>query len=525
MPNTHTKSVYPNSLNALLPFNKTEGQIQAKPRTQTSSSLLLLFGVVLVFVLALLWGALTAESFPLERVPYQVILFTLCSAPYFLLRRNDALRLIAFFMLFYYAIFGAAEFVYFFAPSKYVLFESSKFIVKSFQSDILIIMGAVSLLAGSLLSTFLLKKKSAGWFSLEWKPKAAFWMALCCWVTGFIALIIVQIVYEALGRTVGFESHLISNASHLSLLGGIIFIYLALKEDRRPVLWLALGLVIACEYILGFVGNTKEISYRLPILLVLAGFFLRGSFNARLIVLIVVSFILYQGLFTAYRDNVLQVRRQSVLQAIESKESAKEIVLKAAGREKAFLLKSACIALDRVDCRKYIDMITKDVGNRVPYQDGETILALLYTFVPKMFWEDKPDLALGKMMNRVFRVSPSPYNWVPSTQLGELYWNYGLTGGLVGMFIIGVLLAVIGRYCALGSNPTVGKFLVVLTAAYLIGLRFEDCIAVDYSKLFRMCFFVFVFDRMMRFLGATTHPSRPPANAPSLVMDRSGRAS
>jgi hypothetical protein len=410
-------------------------------------------------------------------------------------------------MLFYYVIFGAAEFVYFFVPGKYVIYEASRFIAKSFLSDILIVMGAVSLLAGSLLTTFLLPKKGAGWFSREWKPTATYWMGICCWSVGFLALIIVQVFYEAMGRTVGIESHLISNATYLCLLGGIMLVYLTQREGKQPMLWVSLGLVIACEYIFGFVGNTKEVSYRLPVLLFAASFFLRGSFNTRLIVLIVLSFILYQGLFTAYRDNVLQVRRQSTLQAIESPESSKAIVLKAVGREKALLVKSACIALDRVDARKYVDIITANVGNGVPYQDGATILAFFYTFVPKMFWMDKPELALGQLMNRTFRLSASSNTFVPTTQLGELYWNYGFTGGLVGMFIIGMLLAVIGRYCALGSNPTVGKFLVVLVAAYMIGLRFEDGIAADYSKLIRLSFLVFILDRVMRVLGATTRPA------------------
>ncbi len=469
----------------------------------------MLVGVVFLFVLALLWRALTVESFPLDRVPYQVILFTLCSAPYFLLRRNPSMRLVAFFMLFYYAIFGAAEFVYFFAPSEYVLFDASKFIEKSFLSDVLIAIGALSLLAGSLLTAFLLKGKRAAWFSLEWKPTATYWMGICCWSVGILALIIVQVFYEGVERTAGIGSHLISNATFLCLLGGIMLIYQTLREGKRPLLWLSLGLIMACEYIFGFVGNSKEISYRLPVLLVTASFFYRGSFNMRLIVPIVLSFILYQGLFTAYRENVLQVHRQSILQAIESGESSKAIVLKAVHREKSLLVKSTSLALDRVDCRKYVDIITANVGEGVPYQDGATILAFLYTFVPKMFWEDKPELALGQLMNKTFRLSASSKTFVPTTQLGELYWNYGLTGGLVGMFLIGMLLAVIGRYCALGSNATVGKFLVVLVAAYLIGLRFEDAIAADYSRLIRMSFIVFVFDRMMRVLGAT----KPPATA------------
>ena len=463
-----------------------------------------------LFTLALAVGSLIAEKFPWDRVPYQICLFSMCAWAFFFFSKIASLRLVAFFMSFYYALFGAAEFLSYFTPAQYIIFEAAAYIKKTSMSDLVILLGGLFLLIGAALTANLFPKTYKGWFTSEWKSKPGYVIAFCCWSIGFVALFTVQVIYESLGYKVGFFSHIVSNASYLSLMGGIILIYLATTEkNKRLLLWVTLWAVIACEYILGFVGNTKEISYRLPLLLVLSGFFLRGTFNKKLIIVIVLSFVPYQALFMVYREQIIQVRRMTTLQAMEGGAKTETAVRKIIGREKKPIIKAFFIAIDRVDCRKYIDIITANVGSRVRYQDGETLMYFFYSFVPKIIWAEKPDISVGQLFNHEFKLSASRLTFVPATQLGELYWNFGMGGVLIGMFLIGVVLAAIGRCCSLGTNATVARFIALLVTAYVVVLRFEDGIAVTYSKLIRMMFILFLIDRLIRVMGTVSN-AKPP---------------
>jgi hypothetical protein len=484
--------------------------MQTQPSNFTLADIIAPLASTFLFTLALVVCAVAGDSFPWERIPYQICLFALCAGSFFLLRRNASLRLIAFFMPFYYALFGAAEFLGFFIPSKYVLYEASASIKKMGMSDAVILIGGFALVVGAFSTVSVISKAYSGWFSREWKSKPAYWIAVCCWIVGATALFVVQIIYESLGRKIGFLSHIISNASYLSLLGGIILIYLAsAKGEKRYLFYVTLGCIIACEYIIGFIGNTKEISYRLPLLVVISGFFMRGNFNKKLVILIILSFVPYQALFTAYRDEIIQIRRMTTLQALEHSERTEAAVRKFLRREKEPFTKAFFIAVDRVDCRKYIDIITANVGTRVRYQEGNTLLYFFYSFVPRALWENKPLISVGQLFNHEFKLSESRLTFVPTTQVGELYWNFGLIAVLVGMFLIGAVLAFIGRSCSLGNYATVTRYLVLLVTAYVVGLRFEDGIAVTYSKLIRMLLMISVIDFIMRVTGATESAKAP----------------
>lgn len=466
---------------------------------------------VFAFVLLMTVWSITFNNASGDRVIFQIILFSICVCTSLLARQNARLRLLAFIMPMYYIIFGASEFISFIVPTKYILFESSKAVPKTLVGDLIIIIGAISMLAGALLTNILGRHSGRGWFRSEWSEKAIFRVAVFSWLVGFVALVVVQIVYESLGKTIGIFSHLISNLSYLSILGGMMMIYLSLTEKSRLIYWIALISIMIGEYVLGFIGNTKEISYRLPILFVLSGFMLHGRIHTKVVAILILSFIPYQALFSIYRKNVIQVKDQTTLEAIASRDKAAAAVKEAAGKEESLFVKSALVAVERVDCRKYIDILALGVGKKVEYLDGKSIVPLFYSLVPRAMWRDKPEIHIGQLFNWEFGISASRRTFVPTTQVGELYWNFGFAGVVWGMLLIGVIVGVVGRACALEPNATVGKFLVLMVSAYLVGLRFEDGITPVYSRLIRIIIIIVMSHFVVLALGGRVHKKAPEA--------------
>ena len=130
-------------------------------------------------------------------------------------------------------------------------------------------------------------------------------------------------------------------------------------------------------------------------------------------------------------------------------------------------------------------MIVARTGNDVKYQDGHTLVPLLGVFIPRLIWPAKPDVATGRVMNREFNVSDQEETYISPSHLGELYWNFGWPGAVVGMSVIGVLLGYLGRWCDLSHATNLTRILVLVGTIQLLVLGFESAIVPQYSVWIR----------------------------------------
>ena len=121
----------------------------------------------------------------------------------------------------------------------------------------------------------------------------------------------------------------------------------------------------------------------------------------------------------------------------------------------------------------------------IPFQDGATLTPLLYIFIPRLVAPDKPDNVTGLLFNHTFSISTAN-TFIAVTNLGDLYWNFGWTGIVVGMTIIGAFLAWAATKFRLDRNPTLPKFLFLLITAFFLVLEFEGGIALIYTMWARV---------------------------------------
>jgi hypothetical protein len=85
---------------------------------------------------------------------------------------------------------------------------------------------------------------------------------------------------------------------------------------------------------------------------------------------------------------------------------------------------------------------------------GETMKYASYAFIPRLIWPDKPSVTRGAWFSTrlgLFESEADATTSIGMTAVGELYWNFGTLGVLVGMFVIGCLQGILWRMA--GADP------------------------------------------------------------------------
>jgi hypothetical protein len=81
------------------------------------------------------------------------------------------------------------------------------------------------------------------------------------------------------------------------------------------------------------------------------------------------------------------------------------------------------------------------VPQYMPYKHGQDLIAVPLGLIPRAIWPSKPILSAGaeygSALGTITSVTPFP--------LGEMYWNFGKPGIIIGMAIWGVVLALLMR--------------------------------------------------------------------------------
>ena len=96
----------------------------------------------------------------------------------------------------------------------------------------------------------------------------------------------------------------------------------------------------------------------------------------------------------------------------------------------------------RLDFLLPVAWVIHQTPENVPYLKGETYYRLLFTFVPRLFWEDKPKNVRDFGQRYGFIPEGNEINGFKLHHLGEFYINFGVLGILLGMLLLGLLYRV-----------------------------------------------------------------------------------
>ncbi len=455
------------------------------------------------FVVAIVAGAAVSGA-QNPRLLYLALLFALCSSSIIDLDGwNGRNALLAMFMVIYFVFFGVGGVAALMrgaaAPPEASPLSATEAVV--LVGGLLLVLSyraAVAMLGGRGRAP--LRRRGGR----EWPIGTIVGAGAALWVVGTFATyywyfhVVTDVTNAATRKGLASHSELVISGLILAQLVqplGILLTAYAWRTRRSAVLVALLAVMVALQVVLGFVIDIKGTALLGGVLVIVTIVLIDGRLPVWWIAGAALFVQLSFPVFQAYRVVVhgdLGLARTTVLdhlgKALHLALSAEQRVEHGPDRAQTFF--------ERLSLMGSVQMIVERTGVDVPYQRGHTLTPLISTFVPRLLWAGKPDVQAGQLVNQAFHVSDSADTYISPSHLGELYWNFGWAGVVLGMPIIGLLCGWVGARFNLRDGVTVTRLLVtILTLQYIIH-GFEGSIAVSYVVWLRSLAAVAALDRL-----------------------------
>lgn len=431
---------------------------------------------------------------------YVVLLFTLCSSPIlFITNYRGKASLMLMFLAYYFAAFGLLDLsnLISFNPlpprPAHALFTTG---------EIVILAGALAFIAGYGLAASFVSERNTGILRKDWSPKAIPAVGIIAWLIGFYTNALVQFgvgdQFTLTDYNLGAFGGFIVLARILSPVGVLMLVYSYLTTGKRSSLIVLIVMMLG-DFGLGFVGDTKEMAIRDPLLFLFSYLILRERVPVIITIIFVVAAGIAFNFFAAYRDE-LGSRHESRVAALSKIDSKLEKIL---GENKPLTQRfgeGLEYFSSRITLKQNVEIIASRVGKDKEYKNGYTLKPLLYAFIPRFIKPDKQDSSeVGRLFNREFIYAyygGSPDTYMSVSTIGELYWNFGFAGIIIGMMCIGSLLAYIAGL-TLGEKNNLPRYLLLLLTVYLLVLRSESAVAMTYTFWARSVVLLFLIHMLM----------------------------
>ena len=481
------------------------------------------------FAVAILVANVTQSRQDTSGGLYCIALFAVCAGPGLMGRYNPRHRLLSLFMGCYFVIFGlhstmkiltGANTGGLFRPDGTSDGMGAGYVL---ASDAAVILGVLALLAAYFLVSALRGRKASTFLDYEWRYTSILAIGVIAWTIGFGEMIAYQLNVSPLHipkSVMGLPLGIASNIRLLSPIGGMMLIYLVARGYRPKLVWPLLLIVIGSEFIFGFIGNSKEVSFRIPVLLLVGLYFLDGKVSKKILITMLVVGVPYLLFFNAYRTITLEHDYQTPAEALAAFSKNIQAVKQQTAGQEGVVSSSLESFTQRVDGKIYVDIIVAGTDSgRVRRLGAESLWWFFESFIPSFLWPEKPDIVLGQRFNHEFHLSESLFTFVPTTQLGELYWDFGLPGAIIGMAVIGIIISWLSGALLERSTMTVPRFMMLLMSTYYLAVRFEDNIANQYSVFVRLMILIWLADRILRTISVSV--ALPPAGGSEAASIRS----
>lgn len=453
----------------------------------------LFFVVNLLLILLVTAALLTNRYANISTGMYVVSLFIICTAPLLFIRSyKGRSSLLLIFLAYYFATFALKDLTELYSNQiRPVIHTGAIFTL----GEIAIIIGAICFVLGYVIGGALFAHKKAGLLDREWSTKTTAIAGLIFWVVGFYVTVVFQFGFADIHSGIKINTSIGGFIALLRILhpmGSLLLIYLFLTTRNKTILILMLT-TFALDFMLGFVGDSKEIAFRSPLLYIFSVLILKE----KLPLVETITFSIVAGI----AFNIFSEYRLDVHSGHESRGSAIENIgekLDTISQQRKTLSERFNSGIDyfvtRITLKNHVERIVQETGKSVEYMNGYTIEPLLYAFIPRFIMPEKRDSAqAGRLYNQHFQITGASDTYISMSQLGELYWNFGWTGLTLGMMLIGAIMGIVANIMRLDKNPTLSKFLLLLLTTYLLALRFESALAKTYVVWLRtMLFFILI---------------------------------
>lgn len=433
---------------------------------------------MLAFVLQLIGGS------PNPRLLHVILLFAVCSS--FVIDfdgLNGKYALLGLFLSFYFVSFGLGDF------NNLGAGLSTEVTPSIFsKSEGVILAGAIMLALGYRAACRLSSATHRAPLRRDWSTAMALTVGLTLWIVGTLDLfwwniyIITDASQEASARGLASLPGLLIAVNLLAGLMQPVGILLITYVWRARGAFYLLPLIIAIviiQIVLGFVVNIKSLAMIAGILVIVTMVLIDGRLPKAWLAAAAVFAVVVFPIFQASRYEIHGNRQIARTTIIQNLRHIVELAIAAEGRANSGRERTQTL-LERTSVRGSLQMIVQNTGDSVAFQHGYTMLPLLAVFIPRIVWSDKYTVSTGLLVNREFHVSDSPDVYLSPSIPGELYWNFGWVGVLLGMTVIGGAVGYIGGRFNLSQAKTVTGLLVVVITIKQVIVSLEGSFSPEY---------------------------------------------
>jgi O-antigen polysaccharide polymerase Wzy len=447
-------------------------------------SLYILVNVVFALLVGLGYGVGGSGN---PRLLHVILLFALCSTTIIDLDGlNGRYALLALFMLVYFVSYGVGDFSNLWSDVSDSTFQPSNSSPLS-ETETLILVGGLMLVLGYRMAVFIADTRRPVRSPRDWSKSAILIVGLIFWVIGTIAVyrwyvyIVRDTTNEATRKGIASLDTVTLNAYLLAQMAqplGMVLLAYAFRAFRSTFLFVLIITMVLLQVFIGFVMDGKGIAMLGMILLIMTGVLMDGRLPKVWLAVGIMFVTLVYPYFTAYRAEIHGggVARTTVVEhfgeILKKTIAAKDKVN--SGRERAQTF------LERSNVKSSVEIIVAKAGNGVDFQHGYTLAPILQAFVPRILWSDKRWIPTGQLFNKAFNITDSDDVFISPSHLGELYWNFGWPGAVVGMGLIGLICGWVGGRCNLAECRTITRVLVTLITIKQLIVGYEGVISDIY---------------------------------------------
>jgi hypothetical protein len=475
---------------------------------------------------ALLVGvAYAVGNFPNPRVLHLILVFALCSTPIIDYDGlNGRYALLGLFMLVYFVSYGVGDLSNLFTGSDLSGLPSSQRASDALsKTEAVILVGGIMLVLGYRIGVLIVNASRPTRDPRDWSKIAILTVGLAFWAIGTMATYAwnVYIVTDTTNETIRKGLASINNTTVTAyLLGqmclplGILLLAYAYRVFRSPYLVPVVIAMVFVQLFIGFVIDVKGMAILALVLIIVASVLVDGRFPKIWLAAFVLFAIFLFPFFQAYRGVIHgNVARTAVVEnfgkTLQKTIAARDKVNSGRNRAQTFL--------ERGSVKGSVEIIVEKTGNGVDFQRGHTLSPILATFIPKILWSDKRTVLTGQLLNKEFNITDSEDIFVSPSHLGELYWNFGWSGVVLGMSLIGLICGWVGARFNPAEFRTVTRVLVTVVTIKQLILGFEGGIADIYVVWLRSLAGIGILHLIFARVTVVAGLFRPAKSGPDVV--------
>lgn len=160
----------------------------------------------------------------------------------------------------------------------------------------------------------------------------------------------------------------------------------------------------------------------------------------------------------------------------------------------------------RINALGVATVIIRDTPSRVPYQGGWSIGYIFLAYIPRILWPGKPTISIGQWVTDTYGPGPHIRSNTGASWIGELYFNFGYPGVLIGMLILGLWFRVLQEHF-FRPDATIPALLLACTVVDQAGPALGGGVA---APLTGMIFIIGVIVSIHALVQVLSPPGRRP---------------